>query len=80
MWFFSPPGSRFHDRYGATIINCINREYCKKIIIMLPGQENPAHSHLKKEETFQVLHGVLTINIAGEEKVEIDEAARQPRQ
>ena len=49
------------DRYGAIIINCINREYCKKIIIMLPGQENPTHHHVKKEETFQVLHGSLTI-------------------
>ncbi|MEI7529713.1 MAG: N-acetylneuraminate synthase family protein [Elusimicrobiota bacterium] len=56
------------DRYGATIINCINREYCKKIIIMLPGQENPAHYHMKKEETFQVLYGTLTITVAGEEK------------
>ncbi len=56
------------DRYGATIINCINREYCKKIIIMLPGQENPTHHHVNKEETFQVLYGTLTIKVAGEEK------------
>ena len=56
------------DRYGATIISCINREYCKKIIIMLPGQENPTHYHMKKEETFQVLYGILTITVAGVEK------------
>ena len=56
------------DRYGATIINCINREYCKKIIIMLPGQENPTHHHKKKEETFQILHGSLWINIEGKER------------
>ena len=56
------------DRYGATIINCINREYCKKIIIMLPGQENPTHHHKKKEETFQILHGKLLINIEGVER------------
>lgn len=56
------------DRYGATIISCINREYCKKIIIMTPGQENPVHHHLKKEETFQVLYGTLTIAIDGAER------------
>lgn len=56
------------DRYGATIINCINREYCKKIIIMLPGQENPVHHHKKKEETFQILHGSLWINVEGRER------------
>ncbi|MBI4351700.1 MAG: N-acetylneuraminate synthase family protein [Elusimicrobia bacterium] len=55
-------------RYGATIISCINREYCKKIIIMTPGQENPVHHHKKKEETFQVLYGTLTIAIDGAEK------------
>ncbi|HAH30712.1 MAG TPA: spore coat protein [Elusimicrobia bacterium] len=55
------------DRFGANIINCINREYCKKIIIMLPGQENPSHSHKKKEETFQILHGSLILNIDGVE-------------
>ena len=56
------------DRYGATIISCINREYCKKLIIMLPGQENPTHYHTKKEETFQVLYGTLTLTVAGVEK------------
>lgn len=56
------------DRYGATIINCINREYCKKIIIMLPGQENPVHRHEKKEETFQILHGKLHITVGGREQ------------
>lgn len=44
---------------GCSLINVINREYCKKIIIMLPGQENPLHYHKIKEETFQVLYGDL---------------------
>ncbi|MCX7661658.1 MAG: N-acetylneuraminate synthase family protein, partial [Candidatus Omnitrophica bacterium] len=25
------------EKFGAALINCINREYCKKIIILLPG-------------------------------------------
>lgn len=50
---------------GALIINCINREYCKKIIVQLPGQRHPAHYHKRKEETFQVLYGVLESELDG---------------
>lgn len=53
---------------GATIINCINREYCKKLIILLPGQKHPAHYHEKKEETFHILYGNISIRLNGEEK------------
>ena len=56
------------EQYGAVLINCINREYCKKLIIVLPGQSHPVHYHIKKEETFNVLYGSLIININGEEK------------
>ena len=40
---------------GAVIIECINREYCKKLLVQLPVQEHPSHYHARKEETFQVL-------------------------
>lgn len=50
---------------GTLIISCINREYCKKIIVQLPGQRHPAHYHKRKEETFQVLYGVLEAEIDG---------------
>ena len=50
---------------GTTIINCINREYCKKILVQLPGQHHPSHYHKRKEETFQVLYGVLESEIDG---------------
>ena len=50
---------------GALIVNCINREYCKKIIVQLPGQRHPTHYHKRKEETFQVLYGVLESEIDG---------------
>lgn len=56
------------EEWGATIINCINREYCKKIIVLLPGQKHPIHYHVKKEETFYVLSGDVIINIEGDEK------------
>ena len=50
---------------GATIIDCVNRSYCKKLIILLPGQRHPNHFHKRKEETFQVLHGVLGMEVEG---------------
>jgi N-acetylneuraminate synthase len=56
------------EKWGAVIISCINREYCKKIIILLPGQKHPMHYHKKKEETFQVLYGDVTIDLKGIEK------------
>lgn len=52
-------------QYGAIIINIINREYCKKYIIVLPGQKHPEHAHRIKEETFQLLYGDLTVEIDG---------------
>ena len=50
---------------GAVIIECINREYCKKLVIQLPGQRHPSHYHARKEETFQILHGILHVNTDG---------------
>lgn len=49
--------------FGATIINLINREYCKKLIIVLPSQQHPNHYHVKKEETFQLLYGDLKVHL-----------------
>lgn len=49
------------EKTGVTMIDCINREYCKKILIVLPGQSHPFHYHEKKEETFTVLYGSLDV-------------------
>lgn len=46
---------------GAVIINCVNREYCKKLLIMLSNQTHPQHYHKKKEETFYILYGELDV-------------------
>ncbi len=58
-------GMQHFRQTGAIIINIINREYCKKLIIVLPGQKHPTHAHKVKEETFQLLYGDLQINIEG---------------
>jgi len=39
------------------MVTVVNREYCKKLIIVLPSQSHPEQYHRKKEETFVVLHG-----------------------
>ncbi len=58
---------RFHES-GTTMITVVNREYCKKLIILLPGQKHPEQYHKKKEETFHVLYGDVSIRLDGEEK------------
>lgn len=59
-------GMEHFRHYGCSMISIINREYCKKILIVLPGQENPTHMHKIKEETFQVLSGTLDLTVDGE--------------
>jgi N-acetylneuraminate synthase len=50
---------------GCMIVNLINREYCKKLIVVLPGQSHPVHKHKRKEETFHLLYGDLTVDLDG---------------
>jgi N-acetylneuraminate synthase len=54
----------FH-KFGCIIVNLINREYCKKLIILFPEQHHPEQKHLKKEETFHVLQGDLNLSLNG---------------
>ena len=39
------------------MLTVVNRDYCKKILILLPGQTHPEQYHKNKEETFHVLWG-----------------------
>lgn len=54
------------EEIGTTIISLINREYCKKLIVMLPGQSHPEQYHEQKEESFHVLHGEIELTLNGE--------------
>lgn len=56
------------DEFGLTMINVVNREYCKKLLIVLAGQSHPEQFHEKKEETFLLLHGDLTLKLDGVER------------
>ena len=55
---------RFREA-GLVMITVVNREYCKKLIVMLPGQTHPEQHHRQKEETFVVLHGGMTVGLDG---------------
>jgi N-acetylneuraminate synthase len=56
-------------KVGAVLINVINREYAKKILVQLPGQMHPWHFHKLKEETFLLIWGDLTIELDQRKKV-----------
>lgn len=53
---------------GALIIDCVNREYCKKLVVSLPNQKHPNHYHKRKEETFQVLSGIFECVVDGKHR------------
>ena len=53
------------DEYGLTMITVVNRGYCKKLLICLPGQKHPEQYHQHKEETFHILHGDLEMTLDG---------------
>lgn len=55
---------RFRE-FGCALLDCVNRSYCKKLIVMLPRQKHPYHYHARKEETFQLLHGDLEVFLEG---------------
>ena len=57
---------RFRE-FGAALITLVNDEYCKKLVIQLPRQKHPYHFHKIKKETFQVLHGELSLEVEGSE-------------
>ena len=59
---------RFHE-VGVVIIDCINREYGKKILVQLAGQTHPHHYHKKKEEAFHVIYGELHVEMNGKEQI-----------
>jgi sialic acid synthase SpsE/quercetin dioxygenase-like cupin family protein len=53
------------DKFGITVVTVVNREYCKRLIIVLPGQTHPEQYHKVKEETFHVLYGDVAMKLDG---------------
>ncbi len=57
------------SKYGLSMITVVNRDYCKKLLIMLPGQFHPTQFHKKKEETFHVLYGKFIVFLNGKKHI-----------
>ncbi len=53
-------------QFGSTTITVVNREaYCKRVILMLPGQTHPEQWHEQKDETYHLLHGEIDLTLGG---------------
>lgn len=57
------------DEVGLTLLTVINRGYCKKLLVALPGQSHPEQYHKQKEETFHVLYGEILLELDGKSRV-----------
>lgn len=57
------------DKVGMNMLTVVNRGYCKKLLMLLPGQKHPEQYHKLKEETFHVLHGELVLTLDGVERL-----------
>ena len=62
-------GVRNFRQVGVVLVNVINREYCKKVLVQLPGQIHPWHFHKRKEESFLLLYGRLHVEVEDRLKV-----------
>ena len=57
------------DKFGSTVITVVNREYCKRVIVLLPGQTHPEQWHEQKDETYHILYGEIALQLDGLEQV-----------
>jgi len=53
---------------GSTTITVINREYCKRVILILPGQRHPEQWHKQKDETYHMLYGEIDLVLDGQHR------------
>jgi D-lyxose ketol-isomerase len=54
--------------FGLTAITVVNREYCKRLMVVLPGQKHPEQWHKAKDETYHVLYGDVTVDLDGNQR------------
>jgi len=50
---------------GLTAITVVNRDYCKRLMVVLPGQKHPEQWHNQKDETYHILYGDVTVDLGG---------------
>jgi sialic acid synthase SpsE/D-lyxose ketol-isomerase len=54
------------NEFGLVMVTVVNRDYCKKLLLVFPGQQHPEQWHNTKEETFNCLFGELELRLDGE--------------
>ncbi len=59
---------RFRE-FGSTTVTVVSREYCKRVILMLPGQTHPEQWHKLKDETYHILHGRIELTLNGARRI-----------
>jgi N-acetylneuraminate synthase len=52
-------------QHGLTAITVVNREYCKRLMVVLAGQKHPEQWHNAKDETYHILYGDVTVELNG---------------
>ncbi|MDO8510153.1 MAG: N-acetylneuraminate synthase family protein [bacterium] len=57
------------NKIGCIIIDCINREYARKLVIQFAGQFHPIHYHKIKDESFHILSGSMEAEVEGKKKM-----------
>ena len=55
---------RFQE-FGSMVITVVNRAYCKRLILLVPGQTHPEQWHELKDETYHILYGELDVKLDG---------------
>jgi sialic acid synthase SpsE/quercetin dioxygenase-like cupin family protein len=61
-------GLEWFRETGSAMITVINREYCKRLVLLLPGQSHPEHWHILKDETFHILYGEIDVLLEGTQR------------
>jgi sialic acid synthase SpsE/mannose-6-phosphate isomerase-like protein (cupin superfamily) len=56
-------GLESFEKVGTCMITVVNREYCKKLLFLLPGQAHPPMFHKTKDETFFILWGEIELEL-----------------
>ena len=57
---------RFRES-GLTAITVVNRDYCKRLMVVLPGQKHPEQWHNQKNESYHILYGDVTVDLDGKQ-------------
>jgi quercetin dioxygenase-like cupin family protein len=51
------------------MLNIINGDYCKKILVLFKNQKHPEQFHKIKKETFHILYGNLELKLNGKNEL-----------